>query len=110
MPVAVCHSSPADIFSLARPCRFLKARKFDLDKTIEMWANHLKWREEFGTDEIDSVRAPYRGGLGHITTLEAIVCFVIALHATAAFGRPSCSLSHRQGRYLFASTWKTTGD
>lgn len=39
------------------PCsRFLKARKFDLDKTVEMFSNHLKWREEFGTDEIHLVR------------------------------------------------------
>ncbi|XP_044491221.1 phosphatidylinositol/phosphatidylcholine transfer protein SFH9-like isoform X2 [Mangifera indica] len=32
--------------------RFLKARKFDFDKTVQMWAEMLKWRQEFGADSI----------------------------------------------------------
>lgn len=32
--------------------RFLRARKFDLAKTKEMWANFIKWRKENGVDEI----------------------------------------------------------
>ncbi|KAL2470666.1 Phosphatidylinositol/phosphatidylcholine transfer protein SFH9 [Abeliophyllum distichum] len=32
--------------------RFLKARKFDLDKTVHMWVEMLNWRKENGVDSI----------------------------------------------------------
>ncbi|KAM7496217.1 hypothetical protein LguiA_020631 [Lonicera macranthoides] len=32
--------------------RFLKARKFDLDKTVHMWSDMLNWRKEHGVDSI----------------------------------------------------------
>lgn len=32
--------------------RFLRARKFDLDKTVHMWVDMLNWRKENGVDSI----------------------------------------------------------
>lgn len=40
-------------------CRFLKARKFDLDKTVQMWVDMLKWRKDNGVDSIIQVNMYY---------------------------------------------------
>ncbi len=45
-----CTNPPYDDAYLLR---FLRARKFDLTKALQMWSNFVKWRQENNIDEIE---------------------------------------------------------
>ena len=45
-----CSNPPYDDAYLLR---FLRARKFDLTKALQMWTNFIKWRGENNIDTID---------------------------------------------------------
>jgi hypothetical protein len=46
-----CTNPPYDDAYLLR---FLRARKFDLTKALQMWSNFIKWRQENSIDSVDT--------------------------------------------------------
>ena len=59
--------------------RFLRARKFVVEKSTEMLNNYFKWRVDFGTDDIYSFSFP--------EVFEVKRCYPHGYHKTDKYGR-----------------------
>ncbi|KAG2617807.1 hypothetical protein PVAP13_3NG258005 [Panicum virgatum] len=71
--------------------RFLKARKFDVEKAKNMWSDMLRWRKEFGTDKIE------------VTTIDRYVRYHVKEFERCFQMRfPACSITAK--KYIDSST------
>lgn len=55
--------------------RFLRARKFDIDKSKQMWSDMLQWRKDFGSDTIMEVNNS--NSINHSSTFHGFFSFFI---------------------------------
>ncbi|KAI8026301.1 Phosphatidylinositol/phosphatidylcholine transfer protein SFH3 [Camellia lanceoleosa] len=72
--------------------QFLKARKFDIEKTKQMWADMLQWRNNFGADTIVEVF-----WFGMTTTLDRYLKYhVQEFERTFSVKFPACSITAKK--------------
>ncbi|KVI03804.1 CRAL-TRIO domain-containing protein [Cynara cardunculus var. scolymus] len=85
--------------------RFLKARKFDIDKAVQMWAEMLNWRKDYGADSILQGRPVYIERLGkvdpsklmNVTTVERFLRYHVQGFEKAFSEKfPACSVAARR--------------
>ncbi|KAF6168431.1 hypothetical protein GIB67_004983 [Kingdonia uniflora] len=85
--------------------RFLKARKFDIEKTKQMWSDILQWRKEFGADSltpswrilISQKSTKFAGHAMQATTMDRYLKYhVQEFERTFGTKFPACSITAKK--------------